>query len=267
LLKIKLEDKDVLIRVQYKDDSYDTVAPYLLNELISSDKIKKFFRSEGWVIPGMHQIRVIGEGRGRSDRRRGPVTSRRKQSEYKQDKGWMEKALSVDAASIIETKYRPILFPVDTLKMSIAKLDFYSTFNQASHETVEKIFVNKGYQIGKYMDSGSVKGVLFPVCLAIMYGDTIAAEYPDFILNISESWVFVKSESPISKGNAVLMHFYIPPEYKLLAEIKGEVAGVNRDNAGYPNGMLIKCDLFSRKRLRSLKNYLEGKSRLIDNRV
>jgi hypothetical protein len=37
--------------------------------------------------------------------------------------------------------------------------------------------------------------------------------------------------------------FYIPPEDKLLAEIKGEISGVNRNNVGYPNGMLIKCDL------------------------
>ncbi len=257
----------MLIRVQYKNDNYDTVAHFLLDELISSNKIKKFLRSEGWVIPGINPIRVIGPRYDGIERRRHLVLSITKLSEYEQEKSWGEKVLSADVESIIETKRKPILCPADGLKMTLAKRSLYNTYNKTSNETTEKIFVDKGGQLREYKVSGNSTLVPFPVSLAIKYGDNIAEEYPDFILNISESWVFVNTESVISKGTSLLMHFYIPPEDKLLAEIKGKVSGVNRDNAGYPKGMLIKCALFSRKQVQSLENYLEEKKHLIDNKV
>jgi len=39
----------MLLKVMYQNDKYDMVRPSLLNELILSKKIKKFYRSGGWA--------------------------------------------------------------------------------------------------------------------------------------------------------------------------------------------------------------------------
>jgi len=39
----------MLLKVMYQNDKYDMVRPSLLNELIASKKIKKFYRSGGWA--------------------------------------------------------------------------------------------------------------------------------------------------------------------------------------------------------------------------
>ncbi len=39
----------MLLKVIYQNDKYDMVRPSLLNELIASKKIKKFYRSGGWA--------------------------------------------------------------------------------------------------------------------------------------------------------------------------------------------------------------------------
>lgn len=113
----------------------------------------------------------------------------------------------------------------------------------------------------------SPKLVPFPVCLAVKYGNEITAECPDFILNIDESWVFVRTDAPLPEGASLLMHFYIPPESKLLAEIKGIVLPITRHDIPYPKGMLIKFTSFSRKALKSLENYVEEKKHLIDKKA
>ena len=48
----------MLIKVMYKNNEYAMVKPFLLDKLISSDKIIKFLRSEGWVTIGIDDIRV-----------------------------------------------------------------------------------------------------------------------------------------------------------------------------------------------------------------
>ncbi len=50
----------MLIPVIYRDNEMDLVDPSHLNELISSNKIKKFLRSEGWVAISMGRIRRGG---------------------------------------------------------------------------------------------------------------------------------------------------------------------------------------------------------------
>ncbi len=60
------------------------------------------------------------------------------------------------------------------------------------------------------------------------------------------------------------MHFYIPPEDKLLAEVKGRVLTVNRESAIYPKGMLIKFRFFSSQEVALLEKYLEGNTPLLD---
>ncbi|MDA8083119.1 MAG: hypothetical protein M0024_05630 [Nitrospiraceae bacterium] len=127
-----------------------------------------------------------------------------------------------------------------------------------------KFFFDKGGYLQLQTGSGSPGIVPFPVCLAIRFGDDIREECPDFILNIEQSWVFVRTTSPLPRGTTLLMHFYIPPEDKLLAEVKGRVLTVNRESAIYPKGMLIKFGVFSLQETALLEKYLEGNRPLLD---
>lgn len=47
----------MLIAVVYQNNEAGMVEAYLLDELISQNKIKKFLRSEGWVTIGVDQLR------------------------------------------------------------------------------------------------------------------------------------------------------------------------------------------------------------------
>ena len=47
----------MLIAVVYQNNETGMVEAYQLDELISSNKIKRFKRSEGWVTIGVDQIR------------------------------------------------------------------------------------------------------------------------------------------------------------------------------------------------------------------
>ena len=47
----------MLIEVMYQNDEMGMVEDFQLDELISSNKIKKFLRSEGWVTIGVDPIR------------------------------------------------------------------------------------------------------------------------------------------------------------------------------------------------------------------
>jgi hypothetical protein len=50
----------MLLKVMYQDDKYDMVRPSLLNELISSKKIKRFYRSGEWSDIERDPIRGSG---------------------------------------------------------------------------------------------------------------------------------------------------------------------------------------------------------------
>jgi hypothetical protein len=60
----------MLIRVIYKNNENGIVQPFLLDELITSDKITKFLRSEGWVTVGTGRIRVSDYGYKGTERRK-----------------------------------------------------------------------------------------------------------------------------------------------------------------------------------------------------
>jgi hypothetical protein len=58
----------MLIRILYRNGKFDMVKPAILKELITSDKLKSFFRSEGWATVGVDPTRGMGgtyEGRER----------------------------------------------------------------------------------------------------------------------------------------------------------------------------------------------------------
>ena len=47
----------MFIKVMYQNNEIEMVEAFLLDKLISSNKIKKFLRSEGWVTVGIDPIR------------------------------------------------------------------------------------------------------------------------------------------------------------------------------------------------------------------
>ena len=132
----------------------------------------------------------------------------------------------------------------------------------------KKLLLDKGGYMQEISASDEdPKLVPFPVYLAVKNADNIFGVYHDFILSLTESCVFVRTESPFPEGTSLIMHFYIPPEYKLLSKIKGKVQMINQINGDYPKGMLIKFGFFSRNELKNLEYYVEGKKHLTDKIV
>jgi hypothetical protein len=67
----------MLLKVMYQNDKYDMVRPSLLNELISSKKIKKFYRSGEWADIERDPIRVsVGSYVGPERRKQSSLSSR-----------------------------------------------------------------------------------------------------------------------------------------------------------------------------------------------
>ncbi len=62
----------MLIRVMYKNNTYDMVKHTSLDHLIELRKIKKFLRAEGWAEIGEHRIRGMGGVNKGSERRGTP---------------------------------------------------------------------------------------------------------------------------------------------------------------------------------------------------
>lgn len=53
----------MLIRVKYVDDRFDMVRPVILDHLLEAGKVREFQRRDGWVMPGIDNLRC----RNRSD--------------------------------------------------------------------------------------------------------------------------------------------------------------------------------------------------------
>ena len=47
----------MLIRVEYPNDKYDLVKPFLLDKLIATGQVKRFFRSGKWATAEQYHIR------------------------------------------------------------------------------------------------------------------------------------------------------------------------------------------------------------------
>jgi hypothetical protein len=50
----------MLIRVVYQNDKHDMVKPFILDSLISANRLKKFLRSDGWATIGTDRLRGMG---------------------------------------------------------------------------------------------------------------------------------------------------------------------------------------------------------------
>jgi len=67
----------MLLKVLYQNDKYDMVRPSLLNELIASKKVKKFYRSGGWADIERDPIRQsVGSYVGPERRKQSSLSSR-----------------------------------------------------------------------------------------------------------------------------------------------------------------------------------------------
>ena len=129
-----------------------------------------------------------------------------------------------------------------------------------------KYFIDKSGRAEEHISGKKGnKRVHFPLCLAIQYGDNYPVDCPDFLLNSSKGKLFVETETPFEANTKVKLHFYIPPQTKLLAELNGKV--IDQRQLNNVNGNLIKIsDLFHTK-LHKLEDYLEEKNHLIDKKI
>ena len=59
----------MLIKVMYRDRKFDMVKPEVLNELISSRKIKKFKRADGWADVDTAPLRQSNRSHEEPERR------------------------------------------------------------------------------------------------------------------------------------------------------------------------------------------------------
>jgi hypothetical protein len=60
------------IAIKYRSNTEDIVPPFMLDELITSDRIKQFFRpsEKKWITPGVDRIRKAGDAHRNPERRR-----------------------------------------------------------------------------------------------------------------------------------------------------------------------------------------------------
>jgi len=105
--------------------------------------------------------------------------------------------------------------------------------------------------------------VRFPVELAVRHGEDAPVAYDSFVLNTSRQGVFIITDKPYAEGAILVMHFYIPPHSKLLAELKGEVRNTNSSDR-YPQGMHIEFFQYAEEDMQRLSDYLEEKKHLLD---
>jgi hypothetical protein len=132
---------------------------------------------------------------------------------------------------------------------------------------MDKYFLDKSGKAEEYIQGFKPrKQVHFPLCLAVKYGNNVLLECANFLLNTSKRKVFIETDRPLPKGSDVMLHFYIPPEAKLLSEFKGKVIE-QRSYVPETSGFFVKIRDFTHRRLKKLEEYLEEKRHLVDEEV
>lgn len=128
-----------------------------------------------------------------------------------------------------------------------------------------RIIADRGGEAEGYSeDNGLIRHIQFPLCLAIKHEGVVQEICVDFILNISKKCIFIYTDIPLKPGTRIVMHFYIPPDRKLLGEFQGEVVAVNANNPSYPKGMRVKFVSITPRNLKKLEEFLQGKRHLVD---
>ena len=127
-----------------------------------------------------------------------------------------------------------------------------------------KIIVGQNGDAGEFYPGKEKRiHVRFPVCLSIRYGQEPPLLCQDFVLNASEGGVFIQCDTPFPPETILTLHFYVPPEERLLAEFSGEVAEIS-DGSTYAAGMHIKLFDCSVEDMERFLSYLEESRHLLD---
>lgn len=108
----------MLVKVLCQNNEYGIVNPTLLDELISSGKIKMFLRSEGWATIGIDPIRGTGGYYSGQDRRNKAVFESLNDADKTKDQLLDELARlrhRVDELKLLETENGKL---VDALRVS-----------------------------------------------------------------------------------------------------------------------------------------------------
>ena len=130
---------------------------------------------------------------------------------------------------------------------------------------MDKYWFDKDGKVEWCVDTCKKKrDVRFPLCLAIKYHDDVPFICADFLLDASKGMIFIKTDSPLPVGSKVLLHFYIPPDKKLLGKFKGKVIALQKPNSDV-KGNYIKIQDFIHLKLDRLEQYLEEKRHLVDD--
>ncbi|MGR3303374.1 MAG: PilZ domain-containing protein [Candidatus Scalindua sp.] len=133
---------------------------------------------------------------------------------------------------------------------------------------IDRYFVCSEGEVDEYSaDKERCRHVRFPVSIAIKHGEGMCYVFQDFVLNISKGSVFIKTDNEIPKGFRIAMHFYIPPEVKLIGEFEGEVVEADLNDLNYTGGFYVKFIDHSDDELKRLEEFLEEKRHLLDKKV
>jgi len=107
------------------------------------------------------------------------------------------------------------------------------------------------------------KHIRFPVSLAVRHGQEWPQLCQDFVLNASQGGVFIQCDTPFPLETILVLHFYVPPEERLLAEFNGEVVEVSNGEQR-PKGMHVKFFHYSDEDMNRFLAYLEERRDLLD---
>jgi len=138
------------------------------------------------------------------------------------------------------------------------------SFLPVARENGSKIIVSQDGDADEfYPGSERRQHVRFPVCLSLRYGQGFPLLCQDFVLNASEGGVFIQCDAPFPPETILVLHFYVPPEEKLLAEFSGEVVKIS-NGTKYASGMHIKFFDCSDEDMKRFLSYLEESRHLLD---
>ena len=132
------------IRVIYHNDGIDSVNPSFLNELIAANKIKKFFRSEGWATVGTDPLRGRGGTYGGQERRKKPEKEAPGIYHNNFREVVVEEPYSGYAISIVEKMNEAFMVLKADLEVLSASKNFYNLFKVTPDETLGRFIYELG---------------------------------------------------------------------------------------------------------------------------
>lgn len=154
---------------------------------------------------------------------------------------------------------------IDRQGFLLAKL--IKSFLPAARENGATIIVSKSGNTEEFCAGNERrKHMRFPVALSVRHGQELPLPCQDFVLNASEGGVFIQCDAPLPPETILELHFYLPPEEKLLAEFSGEVIETS-SGTKYASGMHIKFFDYNAADMERFLAYLEENRHLLDIKI